>query len=951
MQISQLSARHLAEIDSLSIEFERSLRGRPKASHVAASERLPQDVLESMIAATLNNYAGNHREILETELRAVAAEMVGSNQRLADWFQPGMRIGPYLLEARIGRGGMGEVYRGRDTRLDRDVAIKVLIEQLDGSPDDQQRFDRFDREARAIAGLSHPAIVSLYDVGQHQGRPFAVMELLKGVTVRERLRQAAPLSPEETRFIGGEAADALAAAHAMGIVHRDLKPENLFITEEGRVKLLDFGLSRNDSARGGGDEATVSGVILGTAGYLSPEQAKGGQVSVAADLFSLGCVLYECFFGYGPFQRETFAESLAAIINAQPEYDPTRVADDPRLVDLIAACLVKEPGERLADAQRLACQLRGDVTIDGDCLPSPTTARLNSRPKPHPSPHPTTAIADRPTESVVRQMTVDESVHAHRFPRRRFLQAAGWTGLVAAGVAASSSLGRWLKQPAKIQSIAVMPLEDGLRLDMTPLAGMNTRDLGIGEQMAAAIANQLTRVPDLRVYPYLPLRNDPAVETAPVAELANGSATNRPADNTAQAGNAAHAGDAAQGPSTEPPALASRGVKLELARYQETGQQLGVDAVLIGTVITDGDGYQTIDVQLIDSQSGFQICSYNTRVKQETNLIEQQEIAEQVAAGIGRELAGYNSGEPRSNASYHCLVNGYARMDPDSTKALRDAMGCFRSAVRQDAKFAEAHAGIALTAMILLEQAAAEERADLIQQARQAVAQVRDLRVDSNTAELAAAVLAWQADWDFAEAERIFAERVPKMTLSWVAQYEYAVFLAARGRWRQAFEHAQQATSLDKMSVAFQLQAARLTWLAGDANTAINQVRAMRAAYDGRARELAIGFELDVLESRQEIPAAQQLLAEHTSHDGKSDYWIARAASLNKLPYGPYGVELNEAILTLRRAPKVEEGWLLRLKSEQAARLPFLVSAHPAFSQVRQRTILRDLVGGPLRQS
>ena len=202
----------------------------------------------------------------------------------------GTRLGPYEILAPLGAGGMGEVYRARDTRLDREVAIKVLPDHLAKDP---QALARFEREAKAVAALSHPNILALYDVGTDQGVSYAVTELLEGETLRARLERSATAWRKGVE-IGTAVAEGLAAAHSKGIIHRDLKPENIFLTSDGRVKILDFGLARWKPKPSAATDATASteteaGTVMGTVGYMSPEQIRGITADAPSDIFSLGC--------------------------------------------------------------------------------------------------------------------------------------------------------------------------------------------------------------------------------------------------------------------------------------------------------------------------------------------------------------------------------------------------------------------------------------------------------------------------------------------------------------------------------------------------------------------------------------------------------------------------------------------------------------------------------------
>jgi serine/threonine protein kinase len=275
----------------------------------------------------------------------------------------GIKLGPYEILGPLGAGGMGEVYRARDTRLGRDVAVKVLPSSFSRDP---ERLHRFEQEARAAGLLNHPNILALYDIGQADSLPYVVTELLEGETLGERLRAGA-LNQRKAIDYAVQIAHGLATAHEKGIVHRDLKPENLFITSDGRIKILDFGLAKltrpEDSANEATSAGTVSmgtepGKVMGTVGYMSPEQVRGQTADHRSDIFSFGAILYEMLSGKRAFQRDSGVETMTAILKEDPpDLVETNQKISPAIERVVSHCLEKSPAQRFQSARDLAFAL------------------------------------------------------------------------------------------------------------------------------------------------------------------------------------------------------------------------------------------------------------------------------------------------------------------------------------------------------------------------------------------------------------------------------------------------------------------------------------------------------------------------------------------------------------------------------------------------------------------
>jgi eukaryotic-like serine/threonine-protein kinase len=329
-----------------------------------AVERVPE-----ARGAFLREACGNDVELREeVETLLESHDQAGAFLEQPAWtaeprpLSPGMRLGRYEVKAMLGAGGMGEVYRAGDERLGRDVAVKVLPADFLSNPD---RLQRFEQEARAASALNHPQILAVYDVGRHAGVPYMVTELLEGVSLADRIRQG-PVPLRRALEWAAQAARGLGAAHDRGIVHRDVKPGNLFVTGDGQLKILDFGLAKVATAEAegpGGSAArttpgTSPGAPVGTAGYMSPEQVRGEALDSRSDQFSLGCVVYELLTGKAPFQRPTGAESIAAVLVDEPTPVGERNPRVPRDVTwIVERCLAKDPQDRYAATRDLARDL------------------------------------------------------------------------------------------------------------------------------------------------------------------------------------------------------------------------------------------------------------------------------------------------------------------------------------------------------------------------------------------------------------------------------------------------------------------------------------------------------------------------------------------------------------------------------------------------------------------
>jgi TolB-like protein/Flp pilus assembly protein TadD len=365
----------------------------------------------------------------------------------------GARLGPYEILSPLGAGGMGEVYRAKDPRLGRDVAIKVLPASFSADAD---RLRRFEQEAKAAGVLNHPNITAVYDIGQHEGAPYVVQELLEGETLRSSLA-GGRLPPRKAIDYALQIAHGLAAAHEKGIVHRDLKPENLFVTKDGRVKILDFGLAKLTHQEEGGQATnlptasagTEPGVVMGTLGYMSPEQVKGKPADARSDIFSFGAILYELLSGKRAFHGDSAAETMSAILREEPpDLSVTNQSISPGLERIVRHCLEKNPEQRFHSAHDLAFDLQ--------------------------------ALSD-----VSTQAPAAAGLRAVARPRARALVwAAGLTAALAAAVL-------WLRPGARtIDSLAVLPFVN---------AGGDPNAEYLSDGITESLINSVSQIPGIKV--------------------------------------------------------------------------------------------------------------------------------------------------------------------------------------------------------------------------------------------------------------------------------------------------------------------------------------------------------------------------------------------------------------------------------------------------------------------
>ena len=280
---------------------------------------------------------------------------------------PGTRLGPYEIQSALGAGGMGEVYRATDTTLKREVAVKVLPQSLAADP---ERLARFQREAEVLAALNHPNIAHIYGLEDAGGVKALVMELVEGPTLADRIAQG-PVPIDEALSIARQIADALEAAHERGIIHRDLKPANVKVRPDGTVKVLDFGLAKAIAPAGSPPDASQSptittpammtgvGVILGTAAYMSPEQARGKAVDKRADIWAFGCVLFEMLTGKRAFEDEDVSMTLSKVLQREPDFDTLPETLSPTLAAYLRRCLHKDPRQRIHDIADVRLALAG----------------------------------------------------------------------------------------------------------------------------------------------------------------------------------------------------------------------------------------------------------------------------------------------------------------------------------------------------------------------------------------------------------------------------------------------------------------------------------------------------------------------------------------------------------------------------------------------------------------
>jgi len=702
-------------------------------------------------------------KFIESPAVEVMAGSLGNDQVV------GSKFGPYAISARLGAGGMGEVYLAEDTRLGRKVALKMLPDYFTR---DDDRVRRFQQEARAASALNHPNILTIYEIGQIASRHFIATEFIEGETLRQSMRKR-EIKIGEALDVATQVASALSAAHQAGIAHRDIKPENIMLREDGFVKVLDFGLAKLMEPKAGiaNNEAmtrilvkTESGIVMGTVTCMSPEQARGAEVDHRTDIWSLGVVLYEMIARRLPFEGATTNELLASILNDKEPPPLSRYAREvpAELERILTKALHKNREERYQvikdfglDLKSLKHRLEFEAELERTVPPESTagTSRITDSGG-HAAELTTHTLTTHPTSSA--EYVVSEIKHH----RRAVAAALVIIPLLVAGSAYYFYFARDSKTP--IDSIAVLPLHN-------PTGDPNAEYLSDG--ISEALINSLSELQQLRV-------------------VARGIAFRY------------------KGKEVDP---------------QAVGRDLNVRAVLMGRVHQVGDALN-IQVDLVDATTGAQLWGQEYESKVSDVLAVKQTIAREVTEKLRLRLSGEEKQrlvrrDTTNSEAYQFYLRGRHYWNRRTAGGLKKAMEQFQQAVDKDPTYALAYTGLADCYAIQTAYAGTPSR-DTIPKAKAAA--LRALEIDNSLAEAHTSLgLINMYLWQFAGAEKEFKRAIELNPNYPTAHHWYSNYLRAVGQFDESIAEIKRAQLLDPLSPVISDNVVLRYSLKGDHNSVI----------------------------------------------------------------------------------------------------------------------------------
>ncbi|HSQ24862.1 MAG TPA: protein kinase [Pyrinomonadaceae bacterium] len=684
---------------------------------------------------------------------------------------PGTRLGRYEIRAHIGSGGMGQIYQAADIGLERTIALKILPEKFASDP---SRMRRFIQEARAVSALNHPNILTIFEINQEAPIPYIATEFIDGITLRRRLKDGR-LGLMEAVEIGIQIASALEAAHQAGIVHRDVKPENVMLRKDGYVKVLDFGLARPTEHQEVSTEAativnTEVGVIVGTASYMSPEQARGQRVDARSDIFSLGMVIYEMLAGRSPFIGATRSDIVASILKEEPPRLTDLTDDVPAELEAIVNCaLAKDKDQRyqtVGELQRELKRLKQNLDFEFQKeLPEHTHSRESAGIPTEVMPARSLTIEEPPAQSTSASLTAPPASF-----RRRLTQAAVLIAIPAIALAAYLLFAR---KTNAVDSVAVLPFTY-TNTDQKEMIGPDANWLSDG--ITESIINDLSHVPHLKV-------------------IARSSVFRY------------------KGQNVDP---------------QAVGRELNVRAVVTGRIVQLGDTV-SVQTELVDVQNQTQLWGEKYRRKISDVLELPEDISRQISEGLKLEL----SGEARKQIGKRYTVNpqayelywkGRYHWNQRKPEDVNQAIKYFQEAIKLDPQYALAYTGLADCYVLgnILQMPPKQAMPMAADAARKA------LSIDNQLAEahtsLAKIKLSYEWDWAGAEAE--FKQAIQLNPGYATAHQWYGVYLSEMGRHDESVRERTTAQELDPFSLSIATGLGRALYWARRYDESITRLQA-----------------------------------------------------------------------------------------------------------------------------